>query len=261
MVTGYIGLFFSSMVFIVQAQRFCGHRFFKGIIAFIFVIPLLCVSIYYDRNDRSENTLLRSFVMRIFSHIPEGATLFAVGDNYLFPILYYHLVEGYRPDLTLYNPSVGLKAKAPIPVLIKNGQLFSSHYTKAAPPVKIVPMGLVFKVTADENGRREAISWSDFTEREISRVQAPLEKILLADYYYKRSVYHEIRNERKQQLFWIKRMESVADGYDQTLMLTGRAYVKAGMVPKGLKYFRDALEINPKNRIAIYYLDQYGGEG
>jgi len=261
MVTGYIGLLFSFMVFVARAQKFCGHRFFKGIIALILIIPFLCLSQFYDRNNRSENTLLRSFVMQVFSHIPEGATLFAKGDNYLFAAMYYHLVEGYRPDLTLYNPKIGLDAKAPIPVLIKNGQLFSSHYMNAKPPVKIVPAGLVFKVTTGENGRKKEISWSGFIDREIRRVQAPLEKIMLADYYYRRSVYHEIRNEKKQQLLWIRKMESVADGYDQTLMLTGRAYARYGMIPKALKYFRDALKINRKNHIAMYYLKRYGGEG
>ena len=56
-------------------------------------------------------------------------------------------------------------------------------------------------------------------------------------------------------------MESVADGYDQTLMLTGRAYARFGMIPKALKYFRDALKINRKNHIAMYYLELYGGDG
>lgn len=199
--------------------------------------------------------------MEVFAQIPEGSTLFAEGDNYLFAAMYYHLVEGYRPDLTLYNPKIGLDAKAPIPILIKNGQFFSSHYIDVKPPLRIVPKGLVFKVTTENVKGEKDIPWRGFTDREIRRVQAPLEKILLADYYYKRSVYHEIRKERKQQLLWIKKMETVADGYDQTLMLTGRAYARAGMIPDALRYFHDALKINRKNHIAKYFIKRYGGEG
>jgi len=101
------------------------------------------------------------------------------------------------------------------------------------------------------------MTWRGFTDNEIRQAQAPLEKILIVDYYYRRSVYHEKRNEQAQRLFCIKKMESAAQGYDQTLMLTGRAYARMGVVPEATKYFKAALAVNPKNRVSQFYLKKY----
>jgi tetratricopeptide (TPR) repeat protein len=56
-------------------------------------------------------------------------------------------------------------------------------------------------------------------------------------------------------------METVAQGYDQTLMLTGFAFANFGMIPEALRYFEAALKINPKNRASRFYLQNYGAGG
>jgi len=53
----------------------------------------------------------------------------------------------------------------------------------------------------------------------------------------------------------------VAQGYDQTLMLTGFAFANFEMVPESIQYFEAALKINPKNRASQFYLRKYGGKG
>jgi hypothetical protein len=51
-------------------------------------------------------------VEQVLSHLPPGASLYAVGDNHFFPLLYFHLVEGQRSDLTLFPEWNGNKALA-----------------------------------------------------------------------------------------------------------------------------------------------------
>jgi tetratricopeptide (TPR) repeat protein len=254
---GYIGLFLSSAVFLVLTQRFFANRYFFIVTLCIALMPMICLVSHFELNDRSQNTLLKCFVDQVSLHLPEGATYYAIGDNYLFPVMYYHLVEGCRPDLKLFNPRIGLGKKAVIPSLIKAGTLYSSHYIKTKEPVKSIPMGLVFKVTDRMEPATKVMAWREFNDNEIRQAQAPLEKILIVDYYYRRSVYHEERHEQEQRLFCTKKMESAAQGYDQTLMLTGRAYARMEMVPKATKYFKAALAINPKNRVARFYLKKY----
>jgi hypothetical protein len=257
MVPGYIGLFFSSGVFLILVQRlFASRHALFGMILFFF-IPAACLVSHFERNDRSRNVLLRSFTYQVFEHLPEEAAYYAIGDNYLFPALYYHLVEGYRPDVKLLNHRIGLGVKNPLQPPIKTGMLYLSHYNKMREPLKSLPMGLVFKTTDTEGLETREMAWKEFTDNEMKQAQAPLEKILLVDYYYRRSVYHENRDEQDQRLYCIKKMESAAEGYDQTLMLTGRAYARMEMVSKATKYFRAALAINPKNRVARFYLKKY----
>jgi hypothetical protein len=50
----------------------------------------------YDWPARYAHAVLRS--------LPQGAAVFASGEPDLAPIAYFHMVEGMRPDITLYQP-------------------------------------------------------------------------------------------------------------------------------------------------------------
>ena len=259
-VPGYIGLYLSCVAVITWYLVSCSRGTFTFLVALLAFVPLLSLGVYFEKNDRSKNTLLKSYVEQLFSHLPAGATLYAEGDNHLFPILYYHLVEGYRPDIVFLNPRVGLGDQGKVVLLAKEGMLYTTHYVQTQGSVSCWPMGLVFKIAEDKGPLRE-IEWGDFTEEEIRRVRAPLEKILVTEYYHRRALYHRSRGEHEESLLWVKKMETVARGYDQTLMLTGFAFADFEMVPEALKYFEAALKINPKNRASRFYLQKYGGKG
>jgi len=258
-VPGYIGLYFSCLAVIVWTLASCSRRTFALLIAVLAFIPVLCLGWHFEKNDRSRNTLLKTYVEQLFSHLPAGATLFAEGDNHLFPILYYHLVEGYRPDIVLLNPRVGLGDQDKVALLIKEGRLHTTHFVQTQGPVRCRPAGLVFKISAEDGALKE-MEWRDFTEEDIRRVRAPLEKILVTEYYHRRALYHKSRGEHEEGLLWLKKMETVAQGYDQTLMLTGFVFANFEMVQESLKYFEAALKINPKNRASQFYLRKYGGK-
>jgi len=257
---GYISLFFSSIIFFLLALTFFTKRLYSFLMGFLILMPLICLISHFEANDRSKNTLVKSYLDQLFSHLPHGATFYAIGDNHLFPVLYYHFVEGYRPDLVLFNPKVGMGDKAMVPSLSKSGLFYSSHYFKTKEPLKVIPMGLVFKITEEIEPVKKEIKWGEFTQNDILKARSPFEKVLLAVYYRRRAVYHEQRNEQQQRLHWIRKMESVAGGFDRTLMLTGREFGRIGMVSKAIQYFEKALTVNPKNRAAKFYLEKYDVE-
>jgi tetratricopeptide (TPR) repeat protein len=58
-------------------------------------------------------------------------------------------------------------------------------------------------------------------------------------------------------MLWARKMETVAEGYDQTLMLTGHVYMKKGMASEAIRCFESALEINPRNAVSRLYLKRY----
>jgi hypothetical protein len=258
-VPGYIGLYFSCAAITAWVLASCTRRAFTLLVALLAIIPSLSLALHFEKNDRSKDTLLKSYVEQLLSHLPAGATLYAEGDNHLFPILYYHLVEGYRPDIVLLNPRLGLGDQETLARLVNQGLLYTTHYVQTQGPLRCWPAGLVFKISA-ENGPLKEMEWRDFTEEEIRGVRAPLEKILVTEYYHRRALYHKSRGENEEGLRWVRKMATVAQGYDQTLMLTGFAFASFEMVPESLKYFEAALKVNPKNRASQLYLRKYGGQ-
>jgi tetratricopeptide (TPR) repeat protein len=259
-VPGYIGLFVTCVALMAWPLASCSRRAFSFFVAFLVIIPVLSLGWHFETNDRSRNTLLKSYVEQLLSHVPAGAALYAEGDNHLFSLLYFHLVEGRRPDIELLNPRVGLGDQAKVYQLAREGRLYTTHYMQTSGSVRCRPAGLVFKIVADDIPFPE-IQWRDFTEEEIRGARAPLEKILVTEYFHRRALYHKNRGETEEALRWLRKMDSVAQGYDQTLMLTGFAFANFEMPSEALKYFEAALKINPKNRASQFYLHKYGGKG
>jgi tetratricopeptide (TPR) repeat protein len=258
-VPGYIGLYFSCTAVITWVLAPRSRRAFTFLVALLALIPVLCLFWHFEKNDRSRNTLLKSYVEQLLSHLPTGAALYAEGDNHLFPILYYHLVEGFRPDLSLLNPQLGLGRQADMAPLMKEGRLYSTHFLRTQEPIRCLPEGLVFRV-AESGVPLRALEWRNFSEEEIRGARAPLEKILVTEYYHRRAVYHRSRGEMEEGFRWVRAMDTVAQGYDQTLILTGFAFANLGMVQESLQYFEAALKINPKNPSARFYLRKHKGK-
>ena len=186
---------------------------------------------------------------QVFSHLPTDATYHVHGDNYLFPVIYYYLVEGKRPDLNLLNLKVGLGDIGAVAMrLIREGKVYSSHQIDLKPPINLVPAGLVLELVDGTKCSFEEKPWMGFSDDEIVQARSPLEKVLLVEYCYRRSAYHAHRNEHDKRLVWVKKMEDVAKGYDQTLVLAGQAYAELGLDAKATRCFVAALAVNKKNQ-------------
>jgi tetratricopeptide (TPR) repeat protein len=253
---GYMGLFFCCVVVIVSFLAPSPKKIFLCFLPLLVLMPLGSLYMNFEKNDRSQNRLLDTYIKEMFAHLPKGAAFYAMGDNHLFPVLYYHLVEGYRPDITVINPQVGLGENSQLAILMREGRLYTSHWVKTQGALKCTPRGLVFQITTGD-GEESGLAWRDFTEEEIRRAYAPLEKILLTEYYHRQSIYHQRRNEEVASLACLRKMERIAQGYDATLMLTGFALARHDRVSEAVHYFEEALKINPKNRASRFYLRQY----
>jgi hypothetical protein len=69
-------------------------------------------------------------------------------------------------------------------------------YMQTQEPVRCLPAGLVWKAAEGDAPLKE-IRWRDFAESEIRKFRAPLEKILITEYFHRRAVYHESRGENE----------------------------------------------------------------
>ena len=56
-----------------------------------------------DVNVRRDDTWARDYATAVLESLDKGAVLFVHGDDDSFPIGYMNRVEGFRPDVTLYN--------------------------------------------------------------------------------------------------------------------------------------------------------------
>jgi len=56
-----------------------------------------------DVNVRRDDTWARDYASAVLESLDKGAVLFVHGDDDSFPIGYMNRVEGFRPDVTLYN--------------------------------------------------------------------------------------------------------------------------------------------------------------
>jgi hypothetical protein len=60
----------------------------------------------YNRLDGSDNYFACDYALNMFNTLPENSILITFGDNDTFPLWYYQIVEGIRPDVTVLNTSL-----------------------------------------------------------------------------------------------------------------------------------------------------------
>ncbi|MBW1923257.1 MAG: DUF2723 domain-containing protein [Deltaproteobacteria bacterium] len=260
MVPVYLGLFSATALGVLWGMGCMGRGARVLLLALIWVAPASGLIRHWEVNDRSRNRIVETFAREVLAHVPRGASLYAEGDNYLFPLLYYHYVEGVRPDISLLNPRLGLGSRDDIARLLRKERLWVTHPLRIGSPYRSVPQGLVFRVTRAREVPKRSLPWKGFRAIQFSLARAPLERIMLCDYCYRRSVYHRLRGEEGLRREWVEKMTRAAGDYDQALMLTGRAFFEMGRTGEAEIYFRRALKKNPKNRVALHYLGRLAEE-
>jgi tetratricopeptide (TPR) repeat protein len=68
-----------------------------------FLTPLTLFTFSYTQCDQSQNYIAHEHALNIFRTLDDHTTLIVEDDNNVFPILYGRVVEGMRPDVTLYD--------------------------------------------------------------------------------------------------------------------------------------------------------------
>jgi len=67
------------------------------------VIPAVLLMTNYSRNDRSRDDFADRHARLLLQQLDPDAVLFVHGDSDTGPVGYLHVIEGVRPDVTLYN--------------------------------------------------------------------------------------------------------------------------------------------------------------
>ena len=63
------------------------------------------VSAHWDANYRTDADFAERYADMVFDVLPPDAVLMTVGDEIIWPLAYYHHMEGRRPDIRLANES------------------------------------------------------------------------------------------------------------------------------------------------------------
>lgn len=102
----FLGSFLAYCVWIGFGAIMIARRF-KSVWGFILplAIPLWMLIENYDDHDRSDRYAAKYYAINILNSLEKDAILFAIGDNYTFPLWYAQEVEGVRTDVRVINLS------------------------------------------------------------------------------------------------------------------------------------------------------------
>jgi len=76
----------------------------RGIPGLLGLVPaLLLASLHWGPADRSNNWIAHTYARDMLDSLPPGAALLSDGDDASYALDYLHRIEGYRPDIDLYN--------------------------------------------------------------------------------------------------------------------------------------------------------------
>lgn len=113
-------------------------------VVLLLILPGHQLAKNYGRIDGSHNFFASDYAMNIFNTLPENAILITFGDNDTFPLWYFQIVEGIRPDVTVLNTS------------LLNTSWFVRQSLEREPEL---PLG----ITPVEAGALSAQAWQDTT--------------------------------------------------------------------------------------------------
>jgi tetratricopeptide (TPR) repeat protein len=67
------------------------------------IIPAVLLMTNYSRNDRSRDNFADRHARLLLQQLDPDAVLFVYGDSDTGPVGYLHVIDGVRPDVTVYN--------------------------------------------------------------------------------------------------------------------------------------------------------------
>ena len=81
-------------------------------VAIALFVPAAVGRASYPTCDRRGATLPAAYADEVFRELPDGALLYAKGDNEVFILSYYHRIEGKRPDVDVVDWTMNLDVAA-----------------------------------------------------------------------------------------------------------------------------------------------------
>ncbi|NOZ02489.1 MAG: DUF2723 domain-containing protein, partial [Deltaproteobacteria bacterium] len=249
MLTGWMGLFMVFSLGLAQVLKPIRNR--AAAVGLALALPALALALNFAQGDRSGLNLARDFNMKILNMVEKGATVFAEGDNVLFPLIYLHHVEGIRPDVTLVLQ--GVNELSSMVIDPDNRPIyFTHHHNLGAPELKLVPDGLLYRLVrrdSDFTGR----PWTKWSIPEFERIDGPgrlryLDRNLVGDYLFMKAVNHE--KDVTQTASILDRAMSIDFDNSKTFLNAGLLFERGLRFKEALKAFFSAREIDPRDELA-----------
>jgi len=249
MLTGWLGLTLVLGLGLSFLVKWARNR--PASILFALGLPALALVLHYRDADRSGIGLAREFNETILRHVEEGATVFAEGDNVLFPLIYLHHVEGVRPDVTLVLQ--GINELSNMVIDPDNRPIyFTHHHNLGARELTLVPEGLLYRLVRKDSafmGR----SWDQWAIPSYEETKGPgrlryLDRNLVGDYLFMKAINHESDRQRATRIL----EQAMAVDFDNT-----KTFLNAGLIfernlqfEEALAAYRRALHIDEKDELA-----------
>jgi tetratricopeptide (TPR) repeat protein len=142
-------------------QRFFLSRWMRAFVATaVLILPGIAIGFQYDLCDQSRNWMAHEHAVNIFRSVENESILFINGDNNIFPVLYSRIVEGARPDVTLYDRANLFfkkpEGKSETQILEgKHGRIYYAVFNPATiclpPGYKLISRGILYQVERQES--------------------------------------------------------------------------------------------------------------
>ncbi len=190
--------------------------------------------VHFPENDRSQNRMAHGVATNILESLAPDAILFAERDHYVPMLAYVHLVEGVRPDVTLYSRTQNLLPYLEGSPRLSRPQLdalrrrteqrlveessrpaYYSHQ-RGDQPFRLVPYGLLFQAVTPAQPQPEPRDlWSTYDLEGVA--DGPLysdgpSRTAAALYWLRKASYQAFSDDRRAALESARRASEIGDG-------------------------------------------------
>jgi len=250
MLTGWLGL---ALISGMGMKYLAGLSRGKSVaLVAAVLVPVAALALNYRESDRSGDRFARDLNQRILEMVEPDATVFAEGDNVLFPLIYLHHVEGIRPDVKLVLQGVNELSNM---VIDPDGTpiYFTHHHNLGAPQLELLPDGLVYRLVRKGSGF-VGRGWSDWSIPSFELIKGPgymryLDRNLVGDYLFMKAVNHE--PDRESVTRALTRAMEVDPDNDKTFLNAGLIFERALLFEEAMSAFETARTIDPRDDLAL----------
>jgi tetratricopeptide (TPR) repeat protein len=170
--------------------------------------------VHFPENDRSQNRMAHGVATNILESLAPDAILFAERDHYVPMLAYVHLVEGVRPDVTLYSRTQNL-----LPYLEGSPRLSRPAYyshQRGDQPFLLVPYGLLYQAVTPAQPQPEPRDlWSTYDLEGVA-VGPPYSdgpsRTAAALYWVRKASYQAFSDDRRAALESAGQASEIGDG-------------------------------------------------
>ncbi len=246
-------------------------------IAVLLLISMIPIIFNWSDADRSGNYLARNYGMNMYATIDDGGIFFSHGDNESFIMAYLSLVEGVRPDVTVYDRTQNIlpypmvknnKTDKPVPIvaarqwereMVESSKKPVYFNFEVDPTYPLVQTGILYKVfrTGDKVPDSDEI-WSRY---DLDGLEDPslrddfMTRFVIAKYREMRAKDFLAHEKEDEALEMIEKAREV--GWDEQISLVGIGYFYLDMkkYDEAERILSRAVSLNP------FSGDSYNGLG